>query len=385
MRYLVRPPLALDRLTERTGGQLLCQFRRPWRDGSTALLLDPLELLERLAALVPPPRRPLLAYHGVLAPRARWRAAIVPTPSPADARAAAAPVSRRWSWARLLRRVFALDVLVCARCAGPRRIHATLRVLLNAALDDRIILANPADKLARTLYLVRTVAARQEEIKALSREQLGAFLAAAARVTPRVAPLFVLLARTGMRLGEALALQWEDLDFTAREIRVARALTPKSGHGRTVGMSRQLARVLHRLEVEPESGDPQAWMAGTPSVGLLLRGRNTPRCQQRGQGVQAGAQGRRAPASRHPARSPSHLRVTSPLRASQSGVRAAAAWPRLYQAHGRHLRPVASQREQGGDRRAGRRGDEQAGEGRRDQPGHDPVAGLAGEPATAQW
>ena len=33
-----------------------------------------------LAALVPPPRRPLLAYHGVLAPRARWRAAIVARP-----------------------------------------------------------------------------------------------------------------------------------------------------------------------------------------------------------------------------------------------------------------------------------------------------------------
>jgi hypothetical protein len=36
VRYLVRPPLALDRLTESTGGQLLYQFRRPWRDGSTA-------------------------------------------------------------------------------------------------------------------------------------------------------------------------------------------------------------------------------------------------------------------------------------------------------------------------------------------------------------
>ena len=63
VRYLVRSPLALDRLTESTGGQLLYQFRRPWRDGSTALLLDPLELLERLAALVPPPGRPLLAYQ----------------------------------------------------------------------------------------------------------------------------------------------------------------------------------------------------------------------------------------------------------------------------------------------------------------------------------
>jgi integrase len=137
-----------------------------------------------------------------------------------------------------------------------RLIHATLRVLLNAAVDDGIILANPADKLAKTLHLVRTVAARQEEIKALSREQLGAFLTAAVRVAPRLSPLFILLARSGMRLGEALALKWDDLDFTAREIRVARAFsagrleTPKSGHGRTVDMSRQLARILRRLDVE---------------------------------------------------------------------------------------------------------------------------------------
>jgi hypothetical protein len=68
-RYIVRPPLALERLTESPGGQLLYQLRRAWSDGSTALLLEPLELLERLAALVPPPRRPLLAYHGLLAPR----------------------------------------------------------------------------------------------------------------------------------------------------------------------------------------------------------------------------------------------------------------------------------------------------------------------------
>ena len=53
VRDLVRPPLALDRLTESTGGQLLYHFRRPWSDGSTALLLEPLELLEWLVALVP--------------------------------------------------------------------------------------------------------------------------------------------------------------------------------------------------------------------------------------------------------------------------------------------------------------------------------------------
>ena len=133
VRYVVRPPLAAERLTESRGGPLLYQFRRPWRDGSMALLLDPLELLERLAALVPPPRRPLVAYHGLLGPRARWRSAIVPTP--ADARAAA-PGPRRWPWARLLGRVFGFDVLVCDRCGGARRIlgvvtepHAVRRLL----------------------------------------------------------------------------------------------------------------------------------------------------------------------------------------------------------------------------------------------------------------
>ena len=136
-RYLLRPPLAVERLTESTGGQLLYQFKRPWRDGSTALLMDPLELLERLAVLVPPPRRPLLAYHGLLAPRAEWRSTIVPPPAPDDARAdAGARAPRRWPWAQLLHRVFAIEILVCDRCGGPRRIlgavtepHAVRRVL----------------------------------------------------------------------------------------------------------------------------------------------------------------------------------------------------------------------------------------------------------------
>jgi hypothetical protein len=122
-RYLLRPPLARERLTESTGGQLLYHFRRPWRDGSTALLLDPVELLARLAALVPPPRRPLLSYHGVLAPRAEWRSAVVPPSAPADTRTPAdGPSPRRWPWAHLLHRVFAIEVLVCERCGGRRRI-----------------------------------------------------------------------------------------------------------------------------------------------------------------------------------------------------------------------------------------------------------------------
>ena len=52
-RYLLRPPLALDRLTESSGGQLLYQLPHARRDGSTHLLLDPLELIEKLSVLIP--------------------------------------------------------------------------------------------------------------------------------------------------------------------------------------------------------------------------------------------------------------------------------------------------------------------------------------------
>lgn len=99
-----------------------------------------------------------------------------------------------------------------------RILHATLRAMLNAAVDDGVIAVNPADKMGRHLKLVPTTATRQEEIKAMTREQLAAFLAAA-KVTAddhRQAPLFLTLARTGMRLGEAFALQWPDIDFGGR-------------------------------------------------------------------------------------------------------------------------------------------------------------------------
>jgi integrase len=111
-----------------------------------------------------------------------------------------------------------------------RILHATIRAMLNAALEDGVIAANPADKLGRHLKLVPATATRQEEIKAMTREQLAAFLTAAgspeaAAIERRHVPLFLLLARTGMRVGEAFALQWPDVDFEVREIRVARAFS----------------------------------------------------------------------------------------------------------------------------------------------------------------
>ena len=137
-----------------------------------------------------------------------------------------------------------------------RNIHAVLRVLLNAAIEDGLISSNPAAKLGRVLKLTISKTTIQEEIKALTKEQRHLFLTTACYEAPRYYPLFFVLAGTGMRLGEALALQGDDVDLLAKTIRIARAFsedgslgTPKSGHGRTVDLSQSLADMLTRHEL----------------------------------------------------------------------------------------------------------------------------------------
>lgn len=72
-RYLLRPPVARDRLRLTHDGRVLLELKSEWADGTSHLLLEPLELLEKLAALTPRPRINLVLYHGILAPHARWR------------------------------------------------------------------------------------------------------------------------------------------------------------------------------------------------------------------------------------------------------------------------------------------------------------------------
>jgi Putative transposase len=57
------------------------QLKSPYKDGTTHIVMEPLEFMERLAALVPRPRLHLIRFHGVLAPNAKLRSKIVPAPA----------------------------------------------------------------------------------------------------------------------------------------------------------------------------------------------------------------------------------------------------------------------------------------------------------------
>jgi hypothetical protein len=76
-RYVLRPPIAQERLSRTPDGRVLLTLKTEWSDGTTALLFEPIELLERMAALTPRPRINLVLHHGVLAPHSRWRARAV--------------------------------------------------------------------------------------------------------------------------------------------------------------------------------------------------------------------------------------------------------------------------------------------------------------------
>ncbi len=83
VRYCARPPFALERLSLLPDGRVAYRIKQPRRN-ATHRILEPVELLARIAALIPPPRHPFLRYHGVLAPSSKWRRHIVPRPLQTD-------------------------------------------------------------------------------------------------------------------------------------------------------------------------------------------------------------------------------------------------------------------------------------------------------------
>jgi hypothetical protein len=145
LKYILRPPLANERLLPGPDGLVRIALKKPFSDGTVAVDLDPLSLLCRLVALVPAPRFHTVRYFGVLAAAAKWRPLVVPKPLPpvADEAASCAPGSSSSCpesvgahyrpWAELLRRTFAVDVETCPRCGGRMRLLAVITDLTQVA------------------------------------------------------------------------------------------------------------------------------------------------------------------------------------------------------------------------------------------------------------
>ena len=164
LRYCARPPFAMERL-RKVGSVLVyrCTKQRSepaiGKRGAKAdeLTLTPLELIDRIAALVPPPRTHRHRYFGVLAPNSQLRAAVtamaqsvaapsaaVQTGSVCTGLGTAAPTlslpgnavtpthepvppkrsPAHYLWAVLIARIYEVFPLLCPLCGGQMRLIA---------------------------------------------------------------------------------------------------------------------------------------------------------------------------------------------------------------------------------------------------------------------
>jgi hypothetical protein len=124
-RYISRPPVTSERLALTASGQVRYTLKTPYRDGTTHIVLEPLDLMARLAALVPPPRRRLTRLHGVFAPHSPLRAMVTPArwgrgaqPSPVEPGKPPTPRQVAMYWATRLKRVFGIEIDTCQHCGA---------------------------------------------------------------------------------------------------------------------------------------------------------------------------------------------------------------------------------------------------------------------------
>ncbi len=158
LRYVARPMVVSDRVRELADGRIGWRLKLPGGRGQTHRIMEPMEFMARLAALVPPPRHPLVRYHGVFAPNSPWRAVVVPGVTSVarvcegrSARSAAIATLKRGAladvalaepyegavrarntagridWATLMHRVWGWDALACPRCEGRMKLIAVIK------------------------------------------------------------------------------------------------------------------------------------------------------------------------------------------------------------------------------------------------------------------
>lgn len=160
-RYITRPAVSEKRLSLTSNGQVRYQLKNPYNDGTTHVIFDPLDFIAKLASLVPKPKVNLTRFHGVFAPNSKHRIQI--TPARRDKRKQTVseqdetPYERSaaMTWAQRLKRVFNIDVEICAHCGGAVKVIASIedKAVIDkilAYLKDRNALPSTHDTLPET-------------------------------------------------------------------------------------------------------------------------------------------------------------------------------------------------------------------------------------------
>jgi integrase len=174
-----------------------------------------------------------------------------------------------------VRALFAEKVAGGMKRTTALKVVALLREILNHAVDDGHIPANPATRLSR-FYRGHTETEARPQIVPLTEAELTTLLVACRRWYPAYLELIATAAWTGLRQGEILGLQWEDIDFTSRFVEVRRTVgyrggrllvgSPKSGRARRVDLASPLAawlqvrKSVHEAEAAVKGRDRAPWV-----------------------------------------------------------------------------------------------------------------------------
>ena len=111
-----------------------------YRNGTTHIVLDPLDFLSRLTSLVPRPRVHLIRFHSVFAPNCKYRSLVVPQSTSIERASHKEQKEEKKSysmgWAKMLKRVFDIDVQTCLKCGGQIKI---ISAIYNQQVIKRIL------------------------------------------------------------------------------------------------------------------------------------------------------------------------------------------------------------------------------------------------------
>ncbi len=145
-RYITRPAIAEQRLSLASNGNVIVALKTPYDDGTSHVVLNPMEFMGRLAALVPKPRVNLTRFHGVFSPRSKLRAHAVPgKPEAESEQVSPSAIDKAYAmtWAQRLKRVFAIEIEKCEKCGGKVRVIASIegpevieKILKHLELDE---------------------------------------------------------------------------------------------------------------------------------------------------------------------------------------------------------------------------------------------------------